>query len=178
MTEMADAGYEEIGDLVDAEEDEISDLSEELGMKKPEYRRFKQMIQSIKKGKGEEEKARNIKQREQEEEKYSQAEKEKEKKEGGEREEKPAAKGSDKATLANNHLKIPDSEFIALLDIYKSCGGKNWKKGNDWTSSAKKWTGVDATGGHVVKVDVTGFGLEGGKASVGDSSPPVETRSI
>ena len=106
----------------------------------------------------------------------SQAEKEKEKKEGGEREEKPAAKGSDKATLANNHLKIPDSEFIALLDIYKSCGGKNWKKGNDWTSSAKKWTGVDATGGHVVKVDVTGFGLEGGKASVGDSSPPVETR--
>ena len=43
-------------------------------------------------------------------------------------------------------------------------------------SSTKKWTGVDATGGHVVKVDVTGFGLEGGKASVGDSSPPVETR--
>ena len=60
---MADAGYEELGDLVDAEEDEISDLSEELGMKKPECRRLKQMMESIKKGKGKEDEVIKIKQR-------------------------------------------------------------------------------------------------------------------
>ena len=91
---------------------------------------------------------------------------EREKKEGEEQKAKPATKGSHKATPANNHLEIPDSEFRALVDIYDRCGGKKWKKGNDWGSSKTSWTGVSVKDRHVVKLELRSFGLTGGKSSI------------
>ena len=77
----------------------------------------------------------------------------------------PPSSASDKPPPVNN-LKIPDSEFRALVDIYERCGGKKWKKGSGWGSSTSSWTGVSVKDGHVVKLHVESFGLTGGKPSV------------
>ena len=65
------------------------------------------------------------------------------------------------AEVMANGLLIPDSEFKALVALYSSTGGPNWKSNTNWLTSRGGWFGVTVSGGHVTGLSLRNNGLIG-----------------
>ena len=60
-----------------------------------------------------------------------------------------------------NALGIPDSEFKALVALYNSTGGPNWKNNSSWLMNKTGWFGVIISGGHVIRLTLPNNKLVG-----------------
>ena len=59
--------------------------------------------------------------------------------------------------------EIPYAETQALLSLYNSTNGQNWKKDNNWkiSNTPSSWYGVTVIDGHVVKITLINNNLTG-----------------
>jgi len=68
-----------------------------------------------------------------------------------------------------NALGIPDSEYNALVAIYRSTGGPAWTHNDNWLTSNPNWYGVTITNGHVTRLSLQDNNITGTlPAAIGD----------
>jgi hypothetical protein len=67
------------------------------------------------------------------------------------------------ATDCAVQTQIPETECLALVDLYTSTNGANWGNNTGWnvTSVPCTWRGISCDGGHVTKLQLSSYKLSG-----------------
>lgn len=63
--------------------------------------------------------------------------------------------------VANNALGVPDAEYNALVALYNSTGGDNWRDNSNWLSENTPWHGVMVEDGHVTSIELADNNMVG-----------------